>query len=108
MLNDAMQIVPCIFNRSDHSGAGDGDSAAFWHEALWMAEKKPVDLPFFLWPDKATVLFSGSFLALAAFYGNQCPLCRGYAAVPSGDAASVVGGKVHGLEADADAASRFI
>ena len=31
-----------------------------------------MDLPFFLWPDKATVLFSGSFLALAAFYGNQC------------------------------------
>ena len=98
MLNDAMQIVLQF--------------RVFLIAAIIVALAMEIALLFgtkhFGWPDKATVLFSGSFLALAAFYGNQCPLCRGYAAVPSGDAASVVGGKVHGLEADADAASRFI
>lgn len=82
MLNDAMQIVLQF--------------RVFLIAAIIVALAMEIALLF------------GSFLALAAFYGNQCPLCRGYAAVPSGDAASVVGGKVHGLEADADAASRFI
>ena len=100
MLNDAMQIVLQF--------------RVFLIAAIIVALAMEIALLFgtkhFGWQRKNLWIyrFSGSFLALAAFYGNQCPLCRGYAAVPSGDAASVVGGKVHGLEADADAASRFI
>ena len=105
MLNDAMQIVLQF--------------RVFLIAAIIVALAMEIALLFgtkhFGWQRKNLWIYRFFFgltrpqcCFLAAFYGNQCPLCRGYAAVPSGDAASVVGGKVHGLEADADAASRFI
>lgn len=70
------------FNRSDHSGAGDGDSAAFWHEALWMAEKKPVDLPFFFGLTRPQCCFLAAswlwllFTATSALFVVDMQLCH--------------------------------